>query len=867
VPGVPAALVPTGGAAMARADNDEARHMQTCPRCILPLQFESSRMERNFSEGISRTLAIQASGAFVVAAITCPVVLCVRWFAQGRVTIMTDWEETVLLVLITVVFVVLAASAAICRLQQARVRVSPCISEALSMALVIMGIAIVPFMDGHYSSALLGDGRPRDSDKTPSDSRVLLSIVLLVVCSHAVFPVRAAALFTVDAAGLLLYGMLALTLGSPEGSNCAALNFGLLAMVVGVTDVQQWVGERRMRRAFTEDWEAQDDSRQWEANGNNRVESQESNQSHTSNRTSSRRLSSRRHLARAQKHLNSAPDVFQRRAEEEQPQQQPQQQTHSGGDPMEPPTSEAGRLFCDVPRNWRQIADLGKREKWLIDEKDLRMKDQGIMGTGAFGIVMAAQLHGTPVALKVPKQESSRPDLKGISQIGNELHILRHVRHPNIVMFHGACVDFVCGELVLVLELVQGLQLDRYILSLDSPDEAPGSTSLIERYAVLLGVCRALRYLHVQQPRIVHGDLKAVNIMVENIKALPRPKLLDFGLSRVVTRNAKHLGGTLAWMAPEVIRERRCPPSPATDVFSFGRLVYFVATSRLPMLNVTRQVITRLAKAGQAPPLEWPEGIALSTRSRPIVEWCLRQKPEERPLMAQVYEDFESWPDQLDTSEEETNAIRALTQVTGPKANGSQGLDRWLDKLQQARRAASMPKSAKAAQQYTQPQNTLGENLPPSTQALPLGGLSSVVRGGLSVVPEGESSATEDLVLAIPHLVATPRSTQTILILSTLLQLNFFMPKGVCCKYHAAIRVLSSLCREMNSRPCNQEFMPQNAMTVQCQRCGAVEIQDKSDMSKTFQCDFCGHSQDVVVQGQSMHESRMQAAAYEPTAL
>eukprot|EP00974_Lingulodinium_polyedra_P113246 10962139-Lingulodinium_polyedra.AAC.1 len=66
-------------------------------------------------------------------------------------------------------------------------------------------------------------------------------------------------------------------------------------------------------------------------------------------------------------------------------------------------------------------------------------------------------------------------------------------------------------------------------------------------------------YLHSQCPRIVHGDLKGANVLVTGSGEGVCPKLLDFGLARVLTRNARPLGGALDWIAPEVFR-RGSPP-------------------------------------------------------------------------------------------------------------------------------------------------------------------------------------------------------------------------------------------------------------------------------------------------------------------
>merc|ERR1719265_346321 len=101
-------------------------------------------------------------------------------------------------------------------------------------------------------------------------------------------------------------------------------------------------------------------------------------------------------------------------------------------------------------------------------------------------------------------------------------------------------------------------------------------------YRVMLDVCSALRYLHSHRPPIVHGDLKGSNVFVEFVDApTPRAKLLDFGLSRIVSKDSAPLSGTPNWMAPE-ITTGKVKPSPRADVFSLGLLLHFIVTGLKP---------------------------------------------------------------------------------------------------------------------------------------------------------------------------------------------------------------------------------------------------------------------------------------------
>merc|ERR1740123_1115429 len=111
--------------------------------------------------------------------------------------------------------------------------------------------------------------------------------------------------------------------------------------------------------------------------------------------------------------------------------------------------------------------------------------------------------------------------------------------------------------------------------------------SVFGLHQLSLGACRALVYLHARRPPIVHGDLKGSNIFVEHRALGPHAKLLDFGLARVLSRQIEPLGGTLRWAAPEVFA--RGVPTPAADVFSFDRVLFFVVVGKKPLQNYEKK--------------------------------------------------------------------------------------------------------------------------------------------------------------------------------------------------------------------------------------------------------------------------------------
>eukprot|EP00747_Dinoflagellata_sp_TGD_P126610 gnl/TRDRNA2_/TRDRNA2_174301_c0_seq2.p1 gnl/TRDRNA2_/TRDRNA2_174301_c0~~gnl/TRDRNA2_/TRDRNA2_174301_c0_seq2.p1 ORF type:complete len:174 (+),score=7.51 gnl/TRDRNA2_/TRDRNA2_174301_c0_seq2:80-523(+) len=126
------------------------------------------------------------------------------------------------------------------------------------------------------------------------------------------------------------------------------------------------------------------------------------------------------------------------------------------------------------------------------------------------------------------------------------------------------------------------------------------------------------------------------------VEAPCRAKLLDFGLSRVLTKRARPLGGTLNWMAPELICTKVLP-SPAADVFSYGRLIHFITTAQTPLANLSSREIETAARAGKALTLVWPQNDFLSLYGKSLAMTCLAVIPENRCSMKDVQRGLERW--------------------------------------------------------------------------------------------------------------------------------------------------------------------------------------------------------------------------------
>jgi len=344
-------------------------------------------------------------------------------------------------------------------------------------------------MDTYYLAKSLNIN-PDDIGKCMSDSRVLLGLACMLVSGHVLFQVRWCMLVPLEFVNVFLYSLCVFVYGSPEGLVNGIAN---LMMFLALTACTSW-GKRHLeyfeRMSFA-------------------------------------------HYAIEKS----------RRFETEFKLSQLQNQSKAAGIKISdtesiPSTTATGRALSRVGAQQLQqnLVELGEIEEWFIQPHDLKLMPQHIMGHGGFGIVMHGMFHGTSVAVKVIKAPLDAE--AAIESLCNEVRILRKLRHPHIVSLYGASVDMTHGEVAVVLEKVDGMPLTDFIKlqhnqSYDSTDS---------HMTIAVEIAGALQYLHSRKPHIVHGDLKSANIFVmhlmDSLSPTPHAKLLDFGLSRCLTKKA-----------------------------------------------------------------------------------------------------------------------------------------------------------------------------------------------------------------------------------------------------------------------------------------------------------------------------------------
>ncbi len=278
------------------------------------------------------------------------------------------------------------------------------------------------------------------------------------------------------------------------------------------------------------------------------------------------------------------------------------------------------------------------------------------VGQGGMGQVWRAEradgAYRQQVAIKLLR--TARPDAAEVARLARERQLLARLTHPNIARLIDGGVE---GTLhYLALEFVDGAPIDVYCRQ--------QRLDLRQRVALVVKLCDAVQSAH--QNLLIHRDIKPANVMVG---ADGEPKLLDFGIARLLEQAQSESGGastldtsmmfTPRYASPEQAGGR--PVTVATDVFGLGLLLYDLLAGASPFERIASEKLTSAATAVRALLEDAPRSaraVAAATPDAPflperldadidamLLKACAKDPAERYATVADLKRDLQRWLD------------------------------------------------------------------------------------------------------------------------------------------------------------------------------------------------------------------------------
>ena len=222
-----------------------------------------------------------------------------------------------------------------------------------------------------------------------------------------------------------------------------------------------------------------------------------------------------------------------------------------------------------------------------------RYQIEGRLGSGGMAVVYRARdltLERT-VAVKILREDySSDPAFR--ERFHQEAKAAANLSHPSIVTIHDFGLD--AGRLFIVMEYIPGTDLKTIL-------QSRGRFTVDEALPLIIQAAAGIGYAH--RAGLVHCDIKPQNMLVTPDQRL---KVTDFGIARALASIHPNEQASVVWGSPQYFAPEQAAgmaPSPASDVYSLGVIMFEMLTGRLPFISTSATELSRQHRTIQAPGL------------------------------------------------------------------------------------------------------------------------------------------------------------------------------------------------------------------------------------------------------------------------
>lgn len=308
------------------------------------------------------------------------------------------------------------------------------------------------------------------------------------------------------------------------------------------------------------------------------------------------------------------------------------------------------------------------------------------LGSGGMAMVYRARdlMLERPVAIKLLRADfSNDPDFR--ERFRQEARAAANLSHPNIVTVHDFGLDN-AGRLFIVMEYVPGTDLKSIM-------QRRGRLGLDEGLALIVQACAGLGYAH--RAGLVHCDVKPQNMLVTPDQRL---KVVDFGIARALATITPDERSEIVWGSPQYFSPEQAAggaPSPASDVYSLGVVMFEMLTGQLPFSASSPEELARLHRE-VPPPSPRKLNPAIPAQLEQILLKVLSKEPSAR------YRTADQLGRVLVTFTQQSNTVEAVPTPKFPKV---------------AEEDATQPMTAEAESEFYPTNSTY---TPPEPQYAPL---------------------------------------------------------------------------------------------------------------------------------------------------
>lgn len=215
-----------------------------------------------------------------------------------------------------------------------------------------------------------------------------------------------------------------------------------------------------------------------------------------------------------------------------------------------------------------------------------------------------------------------------------EAQLMAQLEHPSIVPVYGIARDS-SGGLHIIMKQICGKSLREYLKNLQDdyakkkPSGAEEQKSLHDRLDLFIRICDAVAFAHSK--RVLHGDLKPGNIMIEQTHNV---YVMDWGNAEIISESQVEsdlkdtISGTPGYLSPEAVRGENT--DFRSEVFTLGLILFEMVTLSKAVTGKSAREILLKIRDGKLNTVRHKSGFPIAQELRGIIRKALHPQREKR---------------------------------------------------------------------------------------------------------------------------------------------------------------------------------------------------------------------------------------------